>query len=70
MNYNEKFFAKNLKNRRTSLGMTQKDLATLIGCNRANISTIENSVQTTNIKTFSKICKALNCTPNDLLGGY
>lgn len=60
-------FAENLK--RHMGGMTQAELAKRTGIHPRTISTYARSVNHPNVSALIEICKALECTPNDLLDG-
>lgn len=49
-------------------GLTQTELAELMGVNLRSISSWERGATILNAENIVKVCKALNCTPNDLLG--
>lgn len=56
-----------LKERRTLAGLSQKQLAELIDNNQQRIALWELDKVQPAIVHLLKLCKALNCTPNDLL---
>jgi len=55
-----------LKERRTRHGLTQTDLAALIGVSRKTINTVENSVFVPSTLLALQLAKALNCSVEDL----
>lgn len=60
----------NLKEIRTQAGLTQEQLAEAIGTSNSYISQLENGVRnidTIRQSTMSKLCAALNCSPEDLI---
>ena len=57
-----------LKRRRTSMGLTQNELAEKAKIAQSQISQIENGVSdNTTIEMLRKLAKALNCAVVDLL---
>jgi transcriptional regulator with XRE-family HTH domain len=62
MNINE-----NIKKARKAAGITQKELAEMIGVHQKDISRWENGERTPNIEAFSGICKALKTSADTLL---
>lgn len=63
MNINE-----NIKKARKEAGITQKELAEMIGVRQKDISRWENRERTPSIEAFSEICKALKISADTLLG--
>jgi transcriptional regulator with XRE-family HTH domain len=57
-----------IKKVRLERGWTQTDLANRLGFNACQISFYESGKREPNFKNFIKLCEALGCTPNDLLG--
>lgn len=55
-----------LKLRRIARGLTQQELAEQVGVSRQAIGSIERGEGNPNIRLCIKICKALNCTLDDL----
>ncbi len=62
MNINE-----NIKNARKAAGITQKELAEVLGVYQKDISRWENGERTPSIETFANICKALKTSADTLL---
>ena len=62
MNINE-----NIKKARKAAGITQKELAEMIGVHQKDISRWENGERTPGIEAFSGICKALKTSADTLL---
>ncbi len=62
MNINE-----NIKKARKAAGITQKELAEMIGVHQKDISRWENGERTPNIEAFSGICKALKTSADTWL---
>lgn len=62
MNINE-----NIKKARKAAGITQKELAGMIGVHQKDISRWENGERTPNLEAFSGICKALKTSADTLL---
>lgn len=57
----------NIKSRMAYVGMTRSDLAKAIGSSEATISYYcSGNLGSIKLKALAKLCKALNCTPNDL----
>lgn len=60
---------KNIRNRRIELGMTQDELARLVGySDRTSIAKIESGKVDLQQSKISLFAKALNTTPSDLMG--
>lgn len=57
----------NLKNARKATGITQKELAEIIGVHQKDISRWENGERTPSIEAFAGICKALKISADILL---
>ena len=57
----------NIKQARKAAGMTQTQLADILGVYAKDISRWENNVLTPNTLTFAKICKALGASSDELL---
>lgn len=47
--------------------ISSKDIVEATGINKTHISLIMNGHQNMTIETLKKLCKFLNCSPNDLL---
>lgn len=54
---------------RTTLGITQEDLAKRIGMSRVNLVNIEQGRQNLTLVNVEKLCKALNITPKHMMKG-
>lgn len=61
---NYKFMLRDLMK---SKNLTQMELAEMLGLKYQNISRWINGHVCPTIDTVAKICKCLNCTPNDLI---
>lgn len=60
----------NLKEIRIQVGLTQEQLAAAMGTSKTYISQLENgtrNIDTIRQSTMSKLCAALNCSPEDLI---
>lgn len=57
----------NIKQARKAAGVTQVQLADVLGVYAKDISRWENNVLTPNTLTFAKICKALGASADELL---
>ena len=57
-----------LKEIRRARGMTQQQLADECGIERSRIANYEIDYREPSIDIIKKLCEALHCTPNDLLG--
>lgn len=57
----------NIKKARKAAGMTQKELAEMIGVYQKDISRWENGERTPNLEAFSNICRALKASADTLL---
>lgn len=58
----------NIKNRRTAMGMSQKDLASAIGVSIPMICQIERGTKSVTLLLGAEIAKVLKCDMNDLVG--
>ncbi|MBE6152864.1 MAG: helix-turn-helix transcriptional regulator [Firmicutes bacterium] len=61
------FNGKRLKELRTSMGLTQKQLGDLVNVTKVSICGYEKSNRTPNIETLIDLANILNTTPNYLL---
>jgi transcriptional regulator with XRE-family HTH domain len=68
MNENEPIVRSFLKQWRTFRDLTQEQLAEMVGLTAPAISQLETGVQWFSAKSLAHLCKALQCTPADLLG--
>ena len=59
--------AKNSKNIRSRLVLTQEELAKMADINRSYLAGIESAQRNTSLKTVEKIAMALGVTPTDLV---
>jgi transcriptional regulator with XRE-family HTH domain len=59
--------ARQLKRERRRARMTQRDLAEAARLSPEFVSRIERGVTSPSLDTFLRLCRALECTPNDLL---
>ncbi len=58
----------NLKALREKSGLSQEELAEIVGTRQATISRLErNLTQRVDLPLIDALCKALKCTPGDLL---
>ena len=72
MNKNQSIFemGQRIKSRREALGMSQQELAELVGYkSRSSINKIELGKNDILQSTIKKIASVLNCTPSYLMGG-
>jgi len=58
---------KNLRSIRLSRGMTQKELASVVGCSDVSMSNYERGTQSPDIQTLQRIADALNVSTDELL---
>lgn len=56
-----------IKEYRKQAGLTQAQLAVLIGAMQKQVSSWENGVNEPSISTLKEIAKVLNCTMDDLV---
>lgn len=54
--------------RRLALGMTQQQLAEVVGCRQVDISLWENGQRRPRVETAVKIAQALGCGVEELIG--
>lgn len=59
-----------LKDLRKHSGMTQEDLAKLIGQSKRVVGAWEREETQITLTDAVSVCRALHCTPNDLCGWY
>ena len=58
-----------IKNRRLALGLTQEELAKLVGCkHRASICEIERKKKGMTVSRLMRFAEALECSPAYLMG--
>ena len=60
----------NVKKIRTAAGLTQEELATMIGSSKQYISSLERGERNINqirADTMQRLCSALNCNSDDLI---
>lgn len=57
-----------IKDLRTERGMTQKDLAELLGVVRTTLSNYENEINQLDPQTIRRLCEIFGCTSDYLLG--
>ena len=62
-----KSFGESMRERRKLLGMSQSKLGDCIGWEQAMISHYEIDARKPCLGNIIKICRALGCTPNDLI---
>ena len=58
-----------LKNLRVEKGLSQRDLATIIGCSHQTIATLERNENNTRIGIIEKLCRIFNVTSDYLIYG-
>lgn len=61
--------ARNIRLRRSALGISQEALADLAGLHRTYVGAVERSERNISIDNIGKLAKALQTTPDDLLAG-
>jgi len=52
---------------RKSKGLTQTELAKILGCKKSTISDYERGERQPNLEKLQNLAKALDCTVNDLI---
>ena len=62
------FFGANLKKARKRCGLTQRQLAELIGAKHNSVSNWETGQNEPDTQTICKLCDTLSITANDLFG--
>ena len=60
-------FSENFKKARRNSGLSQQQLADLLGMNRSSISKYENDIGLPHAKTLQKICEIFGVTIDSLL---
>lgn len=63
----QRLFAQQLRERRRAAGLSQADLAERSGVSTEFVSRMERGVTFPSVPTLMSLCRALACTPNDLL---
>ena len=58
----------NLKKLRLERGITQSELASMLGLTQSNVSRIENDEVQMTLKTALTITQKINCTIDELIG--
>lgn len=61
--------AENLRNARESKGMSQNELATLVGVNQSMIAHIENGLKIPSLGVCLELARVLNTTVDELCKG-
>lgn len=56
-----------LKERRKAQGLSQEDVARVVGTSKSNISSIENGRRDYYFSTFLKVCKALGVDVDEIV---
>ncbi len=59
----------NLRTRRKSKGLSQRELAEILGCSRVNLSNIELGRQGLTVVLLVDVCRELKTTPSALFKG-
>ena len=62
-------FAANLRNLRQARGISQERLAELAGLHRTYVSSVERGARNISIDNIARLAKALDVSPDKLLGG-
>lgn len=62
------FFGENLKKARKRCGLTQRQLADLVGAKHNSVSNWETGQNEPDTQTIRKLCDTLSVTANDLFG--
>ena len=62
------FFGENLKKARKRCGLTQRQLANLVGAKHNSVSNWETGQNEPDTETIRKLCDTLSITANDLFG--
>ncbi len=62
-----RFIIDGLIRRRTAIGLTQTDLASLTGYDQSQISKFERSERRLDILDYARLCKAHDLDPGELL---
>ena len=60
-------FSENLKSARIKAGLSQQQLAELLGMDRSSVSKYENNVVLPHTKTLQRICEIFEVTIDSLL---
>ena len=58
----------NIKNARKAKGLTQTELAQIVGVTQGNLSAWETDRWKPDMDSLKKLCEALNCSADYLLG--
>ncbi len=61
-----KMVGENIKRARKELGLTQKEVASILRMTQQQYSRFENGVFELNYQQIIEICKLLNTTPNEI----
>jgi transcriptional regulator with XRE-family HTH domain len=62
-------FARNLRNRRLEIGLSQEDVAHESGLHATEVSRLERAVREPRLSTMVRLAKALETTVADLVSG-
>lgn len=55
-----------LQRLRREAGLTQAQMARLLGVSRPTLTRLENASQNMTLRTLAQLCRALRCEPGDL----
>lgn len=70
MDFNSRVFGKIIKEKRKQLKLNTADVAEMIGKSTRMIQRIESGERLPSYETLLNICKALNCTTDDIFGSF
>lgn len=58
--------AESLRRLRRDAGLTQSQMAKMLGVSQPTLNRLESAGQNTTLRTLSQLCRALRCEPGDL----
>ena len=65
--YLQKLLAKQIKERRTALEISQEDLADRCGLHRTYLGSVERGERNVTLATLEQLARGLDCEPADLI---
>ena len=61
-----RLLAESLQRLRRRAGLTQAEMARLLGVSRPTLNRLESASQNITLRTLGQLCRALRCEPGDL----
>ena len=61
-----RLLAESLQRLRQEAGLTQAEMARVLGISRPTLNRLESASQNATLRTLARLCRALRCKPHDL----